>query len=148
MTIRRQRINARTRRKLRLSSYRKWLNPVYKSKTVQAIMKAAHKSPNKKEKLLGSLLDEWFPNRFKFVGNGKLILDGKCPDFIDEKNRLLIELYGDWWHKGETEEPRINHFKKLNYDTLVVWEHELEYPKILYNKIKEFVEKGILNDME
>ena len=118
---------------------KKWLNPIYRNKTVKAIMKASRNSPNKKEKLLGKHLENWYPGKFKFVGAGELVIDGKCPDFVSEDNKL-VEMFGDYWHKGETGESREIHFKKRGYKTLIVWEHELNNERDLYKKVKEFVE--------
>jgi len=38
--------------------------------------------------------------------------------------KKLIELYGDYWHKGQNPQKRINYFKKYGFKTLIIWEKE------------------------
>jgi very-short-patch-repair endonuclease len=59
----------------------------------------------------------------KYVGDGELVIGGKCPDFCDGKNNL-IELFGDYWHRGQNTKDRIRHFSKFGYRCLVIWEKE------------------------
>ena len=75
------------------------------------IIQAWRNSPNKAEKKLIGLLDEVYPNEWEYVGNGKFLLGGKCPDF----------LYG--------------------YSCLVIWEHELEDIVGLKRKLVEGLSK-------
>lgn len=52
--------------------------------------------------------------------------------------KKLIELFGDYWHKGEDPQDRINIFKKFGYDTLVIWESELKDINKVKNKVIKF----------
>ena len=63
---------------------------------------------------------------FIYVGNGDLIINGKNPDFIDENNKIIIEIYGDYWHKNENPQDRIKLFAEYNYSCIVIWECELK----------------------
>lgn len=83
-------------------------------------------SQNKAEKTLQGILDRNFPGQWRFVGDGRVIINGKCPDFINEKKKFIIELFGDYWHKLEEVEPRIKFFENYGYKTLIIWEHELK----------------------
>ena len=108
---------------------------------LRKILKSAHLSPNKKEQYLDWLLQEIFPNEYKFVGDGSVIIGGKCPDFINTNGqKKLIEMFGDYWHKGDDEGNRIFQFKLFGFDTLVIWEHELKNNEIEMTiaKIMEF----------
>ena len=71
-----------------------------------------------------------FPNQFKYVGDGKLILNGLNPDFVDTKNKIIIEHYGTYWHKRpeivKRDKKRIKTYTSYGYKTLVIWEHELK----------------------
>src|SRR4030066_2549233 len=40
-------------------------------------------SPNKSELKLFSIINNIYPNEWKFVGDGSFIIDGKCPDYIN-----------------------------------------------------------------
>lgn len=110
------------RNKKAVSMRRRWQDPSYVAKQ----MAARQVSQNKAEILLQSILDEHFPNQWKFVGGGQLVVSGKCPDFVHTERKLLIELFGDYWHDESEVEPRIQLFEAEGYQTLVIWEHQLE----------------------
>ncbi len=102
-------------------------NPMYgktrSEETLRKILRKVNARPNKPEQLLINLFAENELD-FKYVGDGSLIVGGKCPDFSDGNNKL-IEHYGDYFHKGQDPQDRIEYFKGFGYDTLVIWEHEL-----------------------
>jgi len=98
--------------------------------------------PNKKEIQLFDLINCLFPGCYKFVGNFKFWIDTFNPDFIDKKNKKIIELYGDYWHNLPgyklRDKRKIKSYKRNNYKTLVIWEHELKNDKKLINKLVGF----------
>ena len=55
--------------------------------------------------------------------------------------KLLIELYGDYWHKGQDPQDRINLFKRYGWDTLVIWEHELKNINKVEFRIHRFIQR-------
>ena len=114
-----------------------WKTSEYVSKQ----MKARNVIPNKTEIWLQDFLNRLYPNEWKFVGDGQIIINGKCPDFINTNGqKKIIELYGNYWHKGENPQDRINIFKPFGYKTLIIWEKELKNIKELESKIYEFSE--------
>lgn len=107
---------------------KRWKNPKYRKKQLQSILSGSNKSPNKLETKLLIILNKLYPNEWKFVGNGKVIIAGKCPDFINVNGqKKIIELFGDYWHKNKDPENRKKTFKPFGYDTLVIWEKELKH---------------------
>lgn len=95
-------------------------------------------SPNKAEQKLDKLLQDNFPKEWKFVGNGKVIIDGKCPDFINiNGQKKIIELFGEYWHDETEVEPRKEIFANYGYETLIIWCKELKENMVL-DKIKHF----------
>jgi hypothetical protein len=96
------------------------------------------KKPNKMEKLLFDLLEETLPGEYEFVGDYKIWIEGKNPDFINKDKSKIIEFFGDYWHRKDEEKPRILHFKNFGFDSMIIWEHELKNTNKLINKIKEF----------
>lgn len=93
--------------------------------------------PNKAEISLNDILNVTFPNEWKFVGDGQLILGGYCPDFMNSNGKkALIELFGDYWHKGQNPEDRAGIFEPYGYSTLVIWEHELKNPESVIDKVR------------
>lgn len=124
-----------------------WQSPLYREKQLKAIFKGLDFKPNKSELLLNNLLQELFPNEWKFVGDGEVIIGYKNPDFINVNGqKKIIEMNGDYWHgfektgrtKIEEEQQRRNHFVQYGYKTLIVWEYELDDIKKLKDKILEF----------
>lgn len=77
---------------------------------------------------------------FKYVGDGQVIIGRKCPDFINiNGQKQLIELFGDYWHKGHNPQDRVEVFAKFGFSTLVIWAHELKEPKAVLVRLKEFL---------
>jgi len=116
-------------------------NPEVIKKRIQALIK----NPNKKESLLLNLIKQNNLS-YKFVGDSKFILGTKNPDFVDIKNKKIIEVFGDYWHTKkarcyeETEKGRIEYFTKFGYNTLVIWEKELKDIEAVLIKVLKFNE--------
>lgn len=54
--------------------------------------------------------------------------------------KLIIEMFGDYWHEGDNPAERARIFASFGYQTLVVWEKELKDVPNVTARIKEFVE--------
>lgn len=79
---------------------------------------------------------------FTYVGDGKLIIDGLCPDFVNTNGRKeLIEVFGTYWHQEWQERERKRRFARYGFHTVVIWESELDDEQSLVNKL---VQGGIL----
>ena len=103
------------------------------------IMRALQIKPNKPESKMDSVLKDLFGKEYKFVGDGELIIGNLCPDFMNiNGQKKLVEVFGDYWHKGENPQERIDFFKQYGYDTLVVRENELKDETKLRNKLTTF----------
>lgn len=106
--------------------------------------------PNKPEKLLNKLLQRLLPKEYKINIKGNIMILGrKVPDFVNiNGQKKIIEMYGDYWHSDKfikkhgcyenTEKGRIKYFKKLGWETLIIWEHELKDLDKVKNRILEF----------
>jgi len=97
--------------------------------------------PNQKEQQLYQILQTNFPNEFKFVGDGSFMIERFNPDFINCNGRkLIIELFGDYWHSLESykirDKKKFNIYQKHGYRNLIIWEHELKNPKNIIEKIR------------
>ncbi len=130
------------KKKMSLASKKLWENPEYREKCIKAIFKSLKIKPNKPEKFLNNLLQQNFPNKFEYTGDGKIFIRGFCPDFI--YNKKIIELDGDYWHNlpniKEKDKRKLETYKKYGYDTLSIWEHELKNSNKIIKNIKEFME--------
>jgi very-short-patch-repair endonuclease len=88
--------------------------------------KASAVRPNKPEQKILDLLERKYPNEWKYVGNCGLVLGGLIPDFVNVNGeKLLIEVFGDYWHRNSNEQKRIDHFKQFGFSTLIIWERDI-----------------------
>jgi hypothetical protein len=107
-----------------------WKDPEKVKIMVSNQRKARQRRPNHFEEEALRLLDKHFPNEWEYVGNGGLILGTKCPDFVrNHGHNQVIELYGDYWHRGENPQDRIDEFDKYGYQTLVIWQADFKKMK-------------------
>jgi len=96
--------------------------------------------PNKPECFLMQLLENLYPSEWKFVGDGSLTINGYNPDFVNiNGKKLLIEMWGDYWHRNDKPKERMAIFSKYGYHTLIIWERELRDETLLTQRIMEFV---------
>ena len=47
-------------------------------------------------------------------------------DTFNLDNKKLVELFGDYYHKGENPHDKIDYYKNIGYDCIVVWASEIE----------------------
>lgn len=102
---------------------------------------------NKKEVLLENTINSLYPNDYKYVGNGKIWIDGFNPDFINcNGQKKIIEFFGDYWHNlpgyRERDKRRLKSYRKYGYKSLIIWEHELKDINKVKNRIINFNIKG------
>jgi G:T-mismatch repair DNA endonuclease (very short patch repair protein) len=107
------------------------------------------RGPTNPEKELDKILKKLFPKQFLMNVDGKVLLGGKIPDFVNVNGRkVVIEMFGDYWH-GEQytgrkrmaeEAQRKKHFAHFGFSTVIVWEHELDdFEKLRKKLIREIV---------
>jgi hypothetical protein len=95
--------------------------------------------PSAPEQLMEQLLEDLFPEEYKYVGDGQFIIGGKNPDFINiNGQKKIIEVYGDYWHADDDPQERIDFFKRYGFDCLVIWESELQEVDSVVEKLVEF----------
>lgn len=65
---------------------------------------------------------------FTYTGDGKVWIGNRNPDFLDEKNKNIVEIFGVYWHsiqKGisqeEAERKIKQHYRKYGYTCTVLW---------------------------
>mgnify|MGYP001586202353 FL=1 len=136
-----------TREKIRQADLKFWANKEWAIERSKKLRLAQHIMPNNQEKSLQNLLELLFPNTWTFIGDGKIPIGGKHPDFYDNKN-AIIELFGDYWHRGENPQNRIDFFKNINYNCIVIWEHELRHKKELTQKLLTWYPKQCSHKIE
>jgi len=136
-----------TCKKMSVSHLKNFKNKAYKenflknvlSKTIQKLNGKI--GPNKTEQRLLDII-HLIDNDFEFIGDGQKSIAGKWPDFINEKKKLIIEYNSDYFHRNDTKEminDRINLFKGMGYNTLIINEKDFKELKNLRFKISNFV---------
>jgi len=132
---------------------------------ISAFQKGRHHSPEhiarnfasqnhkqtKPEKSIEVLLNELYPNEYKYVGSsGSIVLNHCVPDFINiNSQKKVIEVFGDYWHglertsrtKIEEEAQRINKYAVIGFDCLIIWQHEIKDTDTLQQRIEAFHNK-------
>jgi hypothetical protein len=106
-------------------------------------LKGLMKRPTSFEQKIIDLIEERnYP--FKYVGDGKLIICYKNPDFVNSNGeKLLIETYFSKWHIKNYEENRSKLFGRYGFRVLFLNEQDLErknWKEICSKKIDNFLE--------
>jgi hypothetical protein len=106
---------------------------------IKKLMSARHIFPNKPETFILSILDNTYPGEWKYTGDFSFMINGKNPDFVNcNGQKKIIELYGDYWHRNDNPQDRMDLFAKFGYQTLIIWESELKDETELVKKLKKF----------
>lgn len=121
----------------------------------KAMRIGAQVKPNKFELTIINILNELYPRRWKYVGDGELVICGRNPDIANiNGKKSLILLHGIYWHlwRKQKDNPELtkeqvecedkNFYKVYGWDTLIIWEDELAQVGKIKNKIIEFSEGG------
>lgn len=115
----------------------------YKKRLVTALLNQA--KPNKVEQqLIDWMSADGLP--YKYVGDGAVVIEGRCPDFINTDGaKRVIELFGDYWHDerrnkrltaSRTVEGTQTHYKKYGFDCLIIWQRELRNKKAVLDRVR------------
>lgn len=139
-TSRPKEVKAKMSHSLRIAMKVLWQTPEYRDKIVKAMRSGLRVHPNKPEQKLMGLIENICPNKWAFVGSGQLVIGGKNPDFANiNGSKQLIEVWGDYWHKGQNPQERIDLFKQYGYETLIIWESELKQPQEVISRLIEYL---------
>jgi G:T-mismatch repair DNA endonuclease (very short patch repair protein) len=98
--------------------------------------------PTKPELILNDILSP----SYKYVGDLSFWIGGKNPDFVDKKNKKVIEMFGEYWHsekrtgipRDKHERELIQHYRKYNFNCLIIWEFDLKDIKTVKKRIRRF----------
>lgn len=124
-------------------------DPEYRQWRIERSRSMLFHKPNKAELQLKALLDQIWPGDWEYVGDGKVIIEGFCPDFINcNGHKQIIELFGRKYHDPkvtyldripyyQTEDGRKEIFAKYGYQTLIIWDNELKNEQGVISKIQE-----------
>jgi len=104
-----------------------WKKPEFVEKWKKGMQKAII-IPTKPEIFLNQIIKK---NKllFDYTGDGKIRIDRFNPDFLNIDKKLIIEVFGDYWHNLKDvklrDERKLKAYLKNGYKVLIIWEHEL-----------------------
>lgn len=96
-----------------------WENPLYAKQILH------RRDMSGAEKIVDQILQK-YELAYRFVGNGAFHIGRMNPDFIKDDSNLIIEVFGNHYHKVEDEKKRIDRLKEYGYRCLVIWASELK----------------------
>lgn len=136
--------NPEYKRKLSKERKNRYKNIEYKENWLKKLSASLQKLPNIPEQLVNCILLSLNLKKYKYVGDGETIIDGFNPDFINKKDKRIIEVYGDYWHNRPDyiirDKRRLKSYTKYGYKTLIIWENELKDLDYAIGKILAFEE--------
>ena len=121
-------------------------NGMFGKKLTESHIKALHKSWRNKKTRPESMMEYMCTQYgFEYTGDRSYkirFLDGrlKYPDFIMPSMKIAIEVFGDYWHRGEDINELIKKYDEVGWKCLVVWESDLNKGKIRPETIEEFLD--------
>lgn len=103
--------------------------------------------PTRYEKQIIEVCQEFnFP--FEYVGNGKFLVGGKNPDFVNRERKKIIEVYRAYWKEKNYEEIRSKLFAEQGYATLFLKDEDVNvagWKSVCCGKINSFLGGGVEN---
>ncbi len=125
-------------------------SPEYKSRMSRSVKrlfedpeygkKVMHRRiPSKPEIQMDTLLKS-LDLQYEYVGNGSMWIGCRNPDFINRDRSQIIEVWGDFYHKGQEPRLRIEYFNTFGFKTLIIWASELLNESQVTSKILAFEE--------
>jgi uracil-DNA glycosylase family 4 len=141
---------------------KQWADPEYKNRVLNSMAETKSKYHNKMnngEKAVSNILRTLCPGEFRYNGNGRqgFRVFGHPPDFVNVNGqKKIIEFNGCAYHCCSAcgsahpfgfdpevicaaDKRNISNARRLGYQTLTVWEHELQDTEKLSDKIAAFV---------
>jgi len=123
-----------TKKKMSKAAKILWEDKNHVKKMLPLLWNSSKSGPkNKQEWVLHRILMKLYPKMWWFVGDGKVVIGTKIPDFVHTRFYRAIEMFGSYWHgekiTGQTNsnhvQQRKRYFAKYGYKLVVIWEHEL-----------------------
>lgn len=66
------------------------------------------------------------------------------PDFRIPGTMKVIEVYGNYWHRNDDPQVRIDMWRSVGCECLVIWEFEInESPEIVKSKVEAFISRNL-----
>ena len=126
----------------------RWKDPEF----INKFLKSQNTSPNKPEQMINLITSEivqftgnrsfWRTLKIKDE-NGQEKTKHKNPDFKVRGQRKVIEVFGNYWHRGDEAEKWHEAWEKIGYKLLIIWENDI-YDNIenTLNNINNFIDQN------
>lgn len=97
--------------------------------------------PSNPERYLDAILQLNFPHEWRYTGDGKILIEGKNPDFVNINGRkILIEYNGFYTHTPEKDKQKTEHYAKYGWTTINLYPIDLK-EEIIIKKVGEIYER-------
>jgi hypothetical protein len=101
---------------------------------LQKLLKMRLQRPTKFELAVQQFLEMHYPGEWKYCGDGSVILNGKCPDFINCNGQKKVVLANSvYWHmtvKGltrkQSERIELKPYNEIGFDVWFIWDDKLK----------------------
>lgn len=128
-----------------VTSKRAWADEDFRKESLKRLARAAGlASPTSYEQKVIDVCEE-FGLPFEFVGDGKMVIESKIPDFVATNGeKLIIESYCKFWHADDYEVTRSKFLNEHGYEVLFLDDNDLcakEWKEICKMKIEKFMEE-------
>jgi len=123
----------------RLNRIKNWerLSPKEKREWIRVHLRRRKWQMTGIEMIVAEYLERVYPAQWKYNGcrDCGVIIDGKTPDFINiNGQKIVLEVFGRYWHKKSEVKPLKAHYKKFGFDCGIIWEEDC-YDEDRLNKI-------------
>ncbi len=131
--------------KNKLAQEKLWKDPSYRGKQIKAQLKGRFNRPTSFEQKI-ILLCSKHKLPFIYTGDGRILIGYKNPDFINEENKVIVEVFLDYFKirdYGSIKnymKVRGEHFAKFGYKTIFISEKEIKsenWEGLCLNKMQE-----------
>ena len=118
-------------------------DPKFREMVIKRTIEACDVKPNGLEKAFCGLLQSYFLNEWRYVGDGKIFIAGFVPDFVHREEKWIIEVHGDYWHRFpeavERDKKKRKAYERCGYKVLEIWEREVRLdPLLVVGKVMEY----------
>ena len=124
--------------RMKISARQVWSNPEY----AESRFRKLGIKPNQDELYLDAILQLNFPKEWKYVGDGKVWIEGKNPDFINCNGKKIVIEYngykGHGQHTLEKDQAKTEHYAKYGFKTINIYPKELKNESLLVETIKSY----------
>lgn len=117
-------ITGESRKKISRTMISRWKEPKVRAK----FLEARRRKPNGLESSVLPILKSL---GFRYTGDGTFWVHTKSdgsrnPDFKKTGEHQVIEIFGDYWHRGDSAEETIRWYSKRGFSCVVIWEKDLK----------------------